>query len=66
MSQRRSSSEDSATRDRLLAATTNLIARDDSPVFWGMALGTAIPATIMGATALGLGVRNQRRHRAWA
>ncbi len=28
MSQRRSSSEDSATRDRLLAATTNLIARD--------------------------------------
>lgn len=28
MSQRRSSSADSATRDRLLAATTNLIARD--------------------------------------
>lgn len=48
------------------AGSANLIARDDSPVFWGMALGTAIPATIMGATALGLGVRNQRRHRAWA
>jgi hypothetical protein len=43
----------------------SLIVRDDSPVFWGLALGAAIPATLMGATAVAVGVRNQRRHYVW-
>ena len=48
------------------AGTADLIVRDKSPVFWGLALGSAIPATIMGATAIGLGVRNRRRYQAWS